>query len=724
MSTQLAPSRPAETIEVPVTGMDCASCARTVETAIGNVPGVEHVTVLLAAEKAIISLDPDRAAVPAIRTAIERAGFRMPVAAPATSTATTATASGAAPITTEADTRRFTRAVLTIFGIVVAGVLAIVVLGEGLGLIDQFTDRVPFPIGVALVAAFGYPVFRNVIRATLRRQVISHTLMTVGVLAALAIGEWATAAIVVFFMRVGDYAEHFTTERSRQAVRDLLALAPQTARVERDGTEVEVPVGEARPGETVVIRPGELIPVDGEVIDGRATVDQATITGESVPVEVMKGSMVYAATIAQLGSLRVRVTSAGADTTFGRVIGLVENAEANRADVQRVADRFATWFLPIVGTIAALTFLIGRDPLATAAVLVVACSCSLALATPVAMLASIGAAARRGLIIKGGRYIEILDQADVVLVDKTGTVTVGQPRLTDVVALGDLSERAVLALAASVERDSEHPLAEAVRTAAREQGLLLSQVRDFVAIPGEGVRARVNGATITIGNRRMLPAAADLPAVTELEDAGKTTLIVARDGNLIGIIAVADQLRPDAIEALGRLRRSGIQRIAMLTGDNERVAAAIAGQLGIDYHAGLLPGDKLAIVKREQAGGHRVVMVGDGVNDAPALAQADVGMAMGVRGSDIAIEAAHVILMRDDWSLVPDALATAHRTMGVVRINLGFTAVYNVVGLSLAAVGILPPVLAAAAQSLPDLGILANSTRLLRSHHSRRPTDG
>ena len=287
--------------------------------------------------------------------------------------------------------------------------LFVAVVGEGLGVFERLTELVPWPVWLALVVIAGYPIFRNVIRATLHRQIISHTLMTIGVLAAIAVGQWMTALVVVFFMRVGDAVERFTTDRARRSLKSLTALAPRTARVDRDGAEVELPIDQLRAGDIVIVRPGEQIPADGEVLDGQATVDQAAITGESLPVEAGPGSRVYAATFARLGHLRVRVTHAGADSTYGRVVQQVEEAEANRADIQRTADRFSTYFLPIVLGIAALTFLLSRDPLATAAVLVVACSCSIALATPIAVLASVGAAAKHGLLIKGGRYLELLD---------------------------------------------------------------------------------------------------------------------------------------------------------------------------------------------------------------------------------------------------------------------------------------------------------------------------
>ncbi len=463
------------------------------------------------------------------------------------------------------------------------------------------------------------------------------------------------------------------------------------------------------------MRPGERIPVDGAVIAGAATVDQSSITGESMPVEVAPGASVYAATILALGSLRVRIVKIGADTTFGRVIAMVEEAEANRADVQRVADRFSGYYLPVVVGLAALTFAISRNPLAMAAVLVVACSCSIALATPIAMLASIGAAARRGLLIKGGKYLESLARADVLLVDKTGTLTLGRPEITDVVALNGVAPPAVLSLAASAERYSEHPLAEAVRKAARVKGLPLTEPEGFETLPGCGIRARVGGSSIAVGNRRPLAVAPNDARIEGLERAGKTLLFVERDDELVGLLAASDIVRDEVPSALAETRALGINHIELLTGDNERTASAIAAALGIDYRASLLPQDKIEIVREYQARGGRVIMVGDGINDAPALARGDVSIAMGAAGSDIAIEATRVSLMRDDWRLVPELLRIARRTMGAVRMNLAFTAVYNVVGLALAATGILPPILAAAAQSLPDLGILANSTHLLKA---------
>lgn len=690
-------------LEVPIRGMDCAGCASSVQKAIAGLPGIRSVDVLLGAEKAVIQFENEPVDLLTIRRVVAQAGYSVPDSKSTEVTPPTAS--------------DFSKSILNLFGFIFGAVLLIVVAGEGLGLFNAVTASIPFGVGLVLVIIAGFPIFRNVVRATLQRQVISHTLMTIGVIAALVIGQWVTAAIIVFFMRVGEYAERFTTERSRQAMKRLTALAPLTARIERDGKEIETAIAEVRSGDTVVVRPGEKIPVDGVIISGQATIDQAAITGESMPVDAGIGSKVFAATFARLGSLRIRTTHVGTDTTFGRVIRLVEEAEANRADVQRIADKFSGYFLPVVSTIALLTFLISRNPLSTAAVLVVACSCSLALATPIAMLASIGAAAKFGLLIKGGKYIETLARADIVLLDKTGTLTLGKPCVTDVIGLNGISEQEILVLAASAEKYSEHPLAEAVRIEAHNRDIKLYEPDQFEAVPGLGIKAQVNGDSILVGNSRFVAREDTVGITTELEVQGKTVLLVQRNGELIGILAVTDTLRPEIPEAIRALRLMGIQEIRMLTGDNERVAAALSEKLNVSYRANLLPEDKISIVKEYQAQGHIVVMVGDGVNDAPALAQANVGIAMGAAGSDIAIEAAHIALMQEDWTLVPEAFRIARRTMHVVKMNIAFTAVYNVLGLTLAALGILPPILAAAAQSLPDIGILANSSRLLR--HNR-----
>jgi Cd2+/Zn2+-exporting ATPase/Cu+-exporting ATPase len=688
-------------VEIPITGMDCTECTRHVQQSISALPGVQAVEVLLAAEKAVVRIDPERIDLAAIQKAVKDAGYDVG-------------RRQTEPVGDPSRVRDFSRRIIALLGLVFGTVLFVVVVGEWLGLFAELTERVPFAVGLALVIIGGLPVFKNVLRAALKRQVTSHTLMSVGVIAALVIGEWATAAVIVLFMRVGDSVEGFTSEKARQAVKRLSAMAPQTARVVRDGAELEIPADAVVVGETVVVRPGETIPVDGTVIHGRATVDQAAITGEAMPVEVGPGDRVFAATLPQMGGLKIRSERIGIESTFGRVIRMVEQAEANRGEVQRFADRFSGYFLPVVAGIALLTFLIRHDPMATAAVLVVACSCAIALATPIAVLSSIGAAARHGLLIKGGRYIESLARADVVLIDKTGTLTLGRPQLTDIIPLGRLTETEVLRLAASAERYSEHPVAHAIRTAAADKKIALTEPSDFESQTGIGVQAVVDGIAVAVKNRRLITVSQNLSAADTLEQQGKTVLALTCNDKVAGLLAVFDTLRPEVPAAVARLRELGFEDLELLTGDNASAAAAIAAALGIRFRAELLPEDKIAVVRDYQSRGHCTVMIGDGVNDAPALAQADVGIAMGAAGADIAIEAAHVALMGDDWSLVPELFRISRRTMGVVKMNLLFTAVYNTLGLSLAALGFLPPILAAAAQSIPDLIILGNSSRLLR----------
>jgi Cd2+/Zn2+-exporting ATPase/Cu+-exporting ATPase len=701
------------TTEIPIEGMDCAECTRHVKQAIAEVSGVDSVEVYLASEKAVIQHQPDSVELTAIRKAVASAGYQVPEFE---------------QVETDLPTpSSYAKPILTVLAILFGVILFIIVVGEGLGLFEAISTRIPWPVSLAVIVLIGYPAFTKVIRATLNRQIIAHTLMSLGVLAAIAVGEWATAAVVAFFMRVGDYVESFTTERARQAVKDLTSLAPQTARLQKDDFEVEVPVDQVQLDDIVVVRPGEQIPVDGSVVSGHAIVDQATITGESMPIEAGPGTQVFAATITYQGSLRVQASHIGSDSTYGRVIKLVEEAEANRGDIQRLADKFSTYYLPVVIGVALLTLIIRRDPMATAAVLVVACSCAFALATPIAILASVGAGAKQGLLVKGGKYLETLPDADVLLIDKTGTLTLGKPHITDILPVEiepitdavrrDTQDR-ILSLAASAERYSEHPLAEAVRLEAFRRGLTLQEVDKFEALPGMGISAKLNGDIVSVGKRSFIEELCDQkvnPDVSEqLQTDGKSMLYVALNGELCGILAAEDKLRAEVPQAIQAIRHLGVTQIILLTGDNQVSAGKLANHLDIPYQAELLPEDKIAIVKEFQSQGYTVIMVGDGVNDAPALAQADVGIAMGAAGHGVAMEAAHVVIMREDWNLIPQLLRIAHRTNRVIKGNIIFTLVYNSIGLTLAAFGILPPILAAAAQSIPDLVILGNSSRLLR----------
>jgi Cd2+/Zn2+-exporting ATPase/Cu+-exporting ATPase len=697
-------------LELTVPELDCADEARQIEAALGRVAGVTGVRTAVSARRAIVSFDPERVAPDAIRQAIHDLGM----------TVTDAPAS----------IIRSRRPVPDLLGWAFVSLVAVVALvgivGERLGVAEALVDRIPREVTLLAVLVGGYPIFRNVVGALRNRSVTSHALMTLGILGAVAIGQYAAAAVIVFFMRLADFIEGYTTDRSRQAVRELLQLSPETARVERDGRELELSADQVHRGEIVLVRPGGRLPVDGVVVDGRASVNQAAITGESVPVEKQPGDQVFAATICERGALRVRTERVGRDTTFGQIIRLVEEAEAAKAPVQRFADRFTAYYIPVVLATAIVTYLVGRNATAAVATVLVACSCAVAMATPITVLAAVGRSARRGIVIKGGRYLEALAKVDTLVMDKTGTLTIGRPEVTDVIALGT-EEAEVLRLAAVLERRSEHPLAEGIVRSAEAHGLSPGEPRDFTVYPGEGVTGIVDGVPIVCGTERLLArAGVAVPdetraRVAKLADDGKSVVLVARDGRGAGLVALADTLRPEVPAALAALRELGIRHFRLLTGDRRQVAQAMASRLGLEFDAEVLPEQKIAVIRRLQAEGRVVAMLGDGINDAPALAQADVGIAMGVAGTDAALEAAHVALMGDDWRAVPDAVRTGRRAFRTIQQNLWFTAGYNVVGLALAALGWLTPIVAAAAQSLPDVAVMLNSARLLR-RGSDRPT--
>lgn len=694
-----------EEIEITVKGMDCSGCANNVKGALEKLDEVESAEVLLSAEKARIRTK----AAPnfdIIKKAVEDIGYHIP------DNTTDQSQEGSESLKEKA------RKSFQLFGLVFGAILLIVIAGEWLGVFQTLTRWIPFWAGALLVLLMGYPVFKQVLVAARKGLVTPHALMALGSITALAAGEWVTAGIVVFFMRTGDYIENYTTEKARDSLRSLSKLAPQTATVLRDGTEKEVLIDEVQKGDHILVRPGGKIPVDGTVIGGQATIDESPITGESMPVEKSEGSEVFASTIAQGGFLTLRAEAIGRDTTFGKIISMVEEAESKKGAIQRYADKFSAWYLPVVTLIAVLTYLLSGDLMATVAVMVVACACAFALATPVALLASVGSNAKRGVLIKGGKYIEALDRAEVLLIDKTGTLTFGRPEISDIIPLNGTTEKHLLALAASAEQYSDHPIGKAVVKAAQKRQLTLSQPDHFEEVTASGVRASIDGHTITASNQRLLENKSQeiISMINDLKKEGKTTIIIQKDGQPIGVLAAQDAERSEVSSALKALQEQhSFSAIQLLTGDNTETARHLANRLNIDFKAELLPEDKINIVKKYQSEGHTVVMIGDGINDAPALAQADVGIAMGTTGTDVAIETADITLMRDDWNLVPELFASADKTMRIIKWNFGFTTAYNLVGLSLAAFGILPPVLAAAAQSLPDVGILLNSSRLIKS---------
>jgi Cd2+/Zn2+-exporting ATPase/Cu+-exporting ATPase len=698
------PSGDRETLEFQVEGMDCADEAEQIEKALGRLGGVVEIKTSVAAEKVIVVYDPKSLRPTEIERTIEVAGFRIKGEAEG---------KGKSPANIS---NLMTGAFISLVAVAVLGGI----LAERLGILEKVVERVPAWVLILAVLIGGFPIFRKVFHALKAKTITSHALMSIGILGALGIQDYSAAALIVFFMRLADFLDSYTTSKSRAAIKQLIQLAPETARIERDGDEVEIKIDEVKPGEVVLVKPGEKIPVDGRVVSGYSSVNQASITGESLPVEKVQGDEVFAATVNERGVLRIKTVRVGADTTFGRIIKLVEEAETAKSPVQKFADRVTAYYIPVVLVLAGLTYLIGREPVAAVAVLVVACSCAIAMATPIAVLASVGSAARRGVLVKGGLALEALARVDTVVMDKTGTITFGKPVVTDVVSANGLPEEEILRITASIERYSEHPLASAILEKVGKSSLPMEPPEKFELIPGEGIVACWDAKELSLGNRKLMEGRGVvfpgglLQQAMAFENEGKTTILLAEEDAPLGLIAVADTLREEVPLAFAELKKMGINHLLLLTGDNRRVASALAEKLGVNFEAELLPEQKIEKVKKLQASGQRVAMVGDGINDAPALAQADVGIAMGTAGADVAIEAAHVALMRDDWRLVPEAIRIGRRTFATIQQNLAFALLYNIVGIGLAAIGWLPPVWAAAAQSLPDVAIMLNSSRLLK----------
>lgn len=539
------------------------------------------------------------------------------------------------------------------------------------------------------------------------------------------------SAVIIAFVLLGKYMEEIIKKRSSAAVRKLLDLKPATASVVRDGVEMEVPVESVMAGEVCVIRPGQRVPTDGEVTEGRSSVDESMLTGESMPVEKTPGAQVIGGTINRSGLLHVCATRVGADTALAQIIRLVEEAQGSTAQIQRIADRVTAYFVPAVVAIAFLAFfgwwLAGNFPqglLAFIAVLIISCPCALGVATPAALMVGVGKGADAGILIRGAEVLERVRSLTTVVFDKTGTLTRGEPNVTDVVTFAGHDETEVLRLAASVEAGSEHPLGEAIVRAAKHRSLPLSKVESFEAVAGHGIRADLDGARVLLGNRRHLNSEGIDPTPAEetmvrLETEGKTAMLVAANGALAGVIAVADTLKPEAKDAIAALAAEGIETV-MLTGDNRRTADAIARELHIKrVIAEVLPSDKAQVIKELQKSGQVVAMVGDGVNDAPALATADVGIAIG-SGSDVAKETGGIILLRNDVGDVVLAIRLARATMRKIKQNLFWAFIYNSLGVPIAALGLLNPIIAAAAMALSSLSVIANSA-LLKGMRLARP---
>lgn len=537
------------------------------------------------------------------------------------------------------------------------------------------------------------------------------------------------SAVIITLILLGKLFEVRAKGKTSQAIQKLLGLQAKTARVVRDGMEQEIPIEEVLEGDKIIVRPGEKIPVDGEIIEGQSAIDESMLTGESIPIDKVAGDTVIGATINKNGSLQINATNVGKDTALAQIVKVVEDAQGSKADIQRMADKISGVFVPIVVLIAVATFLIWyfivtpgdfrSSLIPMISILVIACPCALGLATPTSIMAGSGRAAEMGMLFKGGEHLENTQSIDTVVLDKTGTVTKGEPTLTDVIPAEGFKENDVLQLVGTAESQSEHPLAQAIVKGVKEKDITLQEVNDFEALPGYGIYAKINEQEVYVGTRKLMAeqnvtiTSETEAMMEELEQDGKTAMLIAVANKLAGIIAVADTVKETSKEAISRMHQLGLE-VIMLTGDNERTADAIAKQVEIDrVIAEVLPDQKSEQIKQLQAKGKKVAMVGDGINDAPALAMADIGMAVGT-GTDIAIEAADITLMRGDLNSVADAVMMSQKTIRNIKENLFFAFIYNTIGIPIAALGFLAPWVAGAAMAFSSVSVVLNALRLQR----------
>jgi Cd2+/Zn2+-exporting ATPase/Cu+-exporting ATPase len=590
------------------------------------------------------------------------------------------------------------------------GLMALACIASWFGLWRQFAS---FDV-VALVATLigGYPIFREALTNILARRMTMELSMTIALAAALAIGEFFTALVIALFVLIAEVLEGLTVGRGRRAIKDLLDLLPHHAVVRRSGGMQEVDAAELQVSDVVLVKPGSRIPVDGVVAVGNSFVDQATITGESLPVEKLVGSRVYAGTINQSGVIEVRTEGIGRDTAFGKIIEAVERAEHSQAPIQRIADRLAGYLVYFAIGCAGLTFLFTQNVRSTISVVIVAGACGIAAGTPLAILGAIGRAARQGAIVKGGLYLEILGTVDTIVLDKTGTLTLGSPRVSSVIPCPGVTAESVVEAAAVAERPSEHSIAKAILQKAAEMSLLIGEPEGFDYIPGKGISCSLVGERIVVGSRAFLQEQRfDLSALTS-EPSHSSEVLVGRKGRLLGSLSIEDALRPEAVQAIAALRKMGL-RTVLLTGDIAAIANTVGGQLGVDeIHGELLPDEKVARIQELLKAGKKVAMVGDGINDAPALSQASVGVAMG-SGTDVARESADVVLLGNDLLKFVETLKLARRCRRIIFQNFIGTLLVDGIGMALAALGMLNPLFAAGIHVSSELAFVLNSARLL-----------
>jgi len=708
-------------IEFSIKGMTCEDCAGKLETHLSKLDGIEEASVSFMLNNAVIRYNPDVTEPAAIKQIISSHGY------------TAVAAEGSASAAFES------RQLETVRVVVVGLLLALSWIIPGL---LDVPDVITVSMALAAIMVGGYPIASKAIRALIQRSLNVDVLVIIAASAAVVIGEYSEAGLVIFILLLGELLEALTVSKTGKAIKGLASLIPDTVKLLKDNHEIEVPPSEIEIDDIIVVRPGEHIAIDGIIVKGEASIDQALITGESMPVERSVGDEVYSGTINKMGAIEVRATKVGRDTTVAKIEKMIIESQAKRAPVERTVDRFAKYFVPTILVFAVIIYLVTLDIHRAITVLIVACPCALVLGTPTAVVAAIGSAAKRGILIKGGEALEASGRTNGIIFDKTGTLTLGTPKVTAIKGVGECGhkEEDIIQLAAAAERFSEHPLAGAILDMAKEQEVAILAPDDFKVRKGLGVEVRQNGMHIIVGNRGLLRDN-DLELSHELEDymntrerQGETALIIVHGmepcnnavvmsgtddiccpKEVCGVLALIDPPRERSAEAIQLLRSGGAGIIALYTGDNPRTGSAIAHKVGIDQVlAELSPEDKANRIEGLKKQGNVIAMVGDGINDAPALAAADVGIAMGVIGSDIAVQAANVVILNDDILSVPRITALGRKALSVIKQNLAFAVIFNTVMIGLASYGIIGMIVAAVFHQASSLMVILNSMRLLR----------